>query len=289
MIQSKPTLLIAKNSRIFGRTSPPPLSTSIFFGRDRGMVFFLTFLILTTVFIPMIDLSQPVRVGLSFFFVVTLISGAFATIHHRILICLVVVLAVLTLPWIWSVNPPSAQFTGIGERLKLACLSILVFMTLKRTLRPGPVTSYRVMGGIAGYLLIGFTWTFDTNWSYSRRPTRFTSASGVTGIASRQPSHLIYFSFITLTTLGYGDAYPVHPVARSRLAVAEALVGQLFSLAILISSLVEDGVADQVSQWSRQTRTFWASPAACGKNAKTPTPLTVAARRALPTGNPSEP
>jgi hypothetical protein len=36
----------------------------------------------------------------------------------------------------------------------------LVFMTLKRTLRPGPVTLCRVMGGIAGYLLIGFAWTY---------------------------------------------------------------------------------------------------------------------------------
>jgi ion channel len=47
---------------------------------------------------------------------------------------------------------------------------------------------------------------------------------------------LIYFSFVKLTTVGYGDVYPVHPAARS-LAVAEALVGQLY-LAILIASLV---------------------------------------------------
>ena len=53
---------------------------------------------------------------------------------------------------------------------------------------------------------------------------------------SRQPNELIYFSFVTLTTVGYGDVQPVHPAARS-LAVAEALVGQLY-IAILISSLV---------------------------------------------------
>ena len=45
-----------------------------------------------------------------------------------------------------------------------------------------------------------------------------------------------YFSFVTLTTLGYGDTVPVHPVARS-LAIAEALVGQLYP-AILIGRLV---------------------------------------------------
>ena len=55
-------------------------------------------------------------------------------------------------------------------------------------------------------------------------------------ISAQRPNDLIYFSFITLTTVGYGDVRPVHPAVRS-LAVAEALVGQLY-LAILIGSLV---------------------------------------------------
>ena len=46
----------------------------------------------------------------------------------------------------------------------------------------------------------------------------------------------IYFSFVTLTTVGYGDVTPVDPVARS-LAVAEALTGQLYP-AILLARLV---------------------------------------------------
>jgi hypothetical protein len=120
--------------------------------------------------------------------------------------------------------------------LRLVCLSILVFMTLKRTLRPGPVTVYRVIGGIAGYLLIGYTWTFAYQLLLQQAPGAIHFAAGVPATPSRQPNDLIYFSFITLTTVGYGDAYPVHPAVRS-LAVAEALVGQLY-IAILIASLV---------------------------------------------------
>jgi ion channel len=52
-------------------------------------------------------------------------------------------------------------------------------------------------------------------------------------------SHLVYFSFATLTTQGYG--YPVHPVARS-LAMAEALTGQLYP-AILVARLVSLQIA----------------------------------------------
>jgi hypothetical protein len=49
-------------------------------------------------------------------------------------------------------------------------------------------------------------------------------------------SKLVYFSYATLTTVGFGDVTPLHPFARS-LAIAEAMVGQFFP-AILIGALV---------------------------------------------------
>lgn len=215
----------------------PLLPVSIFFGRDRGMVFFLVFLVLTTIFVPMVTLSQVGRLALALIFVLTLISGAFATIQHRIAIYLVVCLAMLTLAVdLIGEFVPSYSRPAIVTTLRLACLSILVFMTLKRTLRPGRVTVYRVIGGIAGYLLIGYTWTFAYQLVVQQAPDAIHFDPGVADTPSREPNHLIYFSFTTLTTVGYGDVRPVHPVVRS-LAVAEALVGQLY-LAILIASLV---------------------------------------------------
>jgi hypothetical protein len=210
---------------------------SIFFGRDQGMAFFLAFLVLTTIVVPMVTLSQLGRVALSLIFVLTLIAGAFATIQQRTLIYLVVTLTICALTTdLIGEFAPSRGNSMLEIALKLACLSILVFMTLKRTLRPGTITGYRVIGGIAGYLLIGYVWAYAYQLVVLQAPNAIHFQSGVTGIPTRQPSHLMYFSFVTLTTVGYGDAYPVHPVVRS-LAVAEALVGQLY-LAILIASLV---------------------------------------------------
>jgi voltage-gated potassium channel len=201
------------------------------------MAFFLAFLALITIVVPMVTLSQPGRIGLSLIFVLTLVFGAFATIQHRILIYFVVALTIATLAVnLISEFAPSHSSSALETTLRLACLSILVFMTVKQTLRPGPVTVYRVMGGIAGYLLIGFTWSFAYQLVMHWAPSAIHFASAVEDIPARQPTHLIYFSFVTLTTVGYGDAYPVHPVARS-LVVAEALTGQLY-LAILIGSLV---------------------------------------------------
>jgi Ion channel len=210
---------------------------SIFFGRDRGMAFFLAFLVLTTIFVPMVTLSQLGRLALSLIFALTLIFGAFATIQRRIAIYLVVALTMSTLVVdLIAELAPSYGHPALDSTLKLACLSILVFMTLSRTLRPGPITVYRVIGGIAGYLLIGYMWTFAYQLLVQQAPGAIHFEGGAADTPSRQASDLIYFSFITLTTVGYGDVRPLHPAARS-LAVAEALVGQLY-LATLIASLV---------------------------------------------------
>jgi len=214
------------------------------------MVFFLAFLIFTCIFVPVVTLTQVGRIVLSLTFALTLIFGASATVQHRYVLYLVVAFAVSTFAVdVIAELVPAYGLPVVDTTLKLVCLSILVIMTLRRTLRNGPVTAYRVIGGIAGYLLI--TWAFAYQLLVQQVPGAIHFEPGFVETLSRQPNHLIYFSFVTLTTVGYGDVNPVHPAARS-LAVAEALVGQLY-IAILISSLVgmalqarsaKDGSAD---------------------------------------------
>jgi hypothetical protein len=115
-------------------------------------------------------------------------------------------------------------------------MAILVVMTLKQTFRPGPVTVHRVMGAVAAYLLIGVTWAFGYKLLLQVVPDAIHFQSPLVGVPTGEPARLIYFSFATLTTVGYGDAYPVHRIARS-LAMGEALIGQLYP-AILIATLV---------------------------------------------------
>ena len=67
-----------------------------FFDRDRGMVFFVAFLALTTIVVPAVPLSRLGQFALALIFGATLIMGAVATIQHRALAYLVVVLAALT-------------------------------------------------------------------------------------------------------------------------------------------------------------------------------------------------
>src|SRR5213082_3866191 len=122
---------------------------------------------------------------------------------------------------------PSFGHWAWDTALKISGLAILVVMTLRQTFRPGPVSVYRIMGGVAAYLLIGLTWAFGYKLLMQERPDAIHFESSLAGIPTGEPSRLIYFSFSTLTSVGYGDVHPVHRIARS-LATAEALIGQLY-------------------------------------------------------------
>jgi hypothetical protein len=210
-----------------------------FWREDRHLSFFLAFLVLMTIFVPMVGESRPGRIAIDLTFALMLLSGAIATVRKRMLMYLIIALTILefTADMIAEFNP-SFSPNGWDSALKVFCMAILVVMTLKQTfLLPGPVSVHRVMGGIAAYLLIGVTWAFGYKLLLEIIPNaiHFQTPLAV-GVATGEPGRLIYFSFETLTTVSYGDAYPVHRIARS-LTTAEALIGQLYP-AILIATLV---------------------------------------------------
>jgi hypothetical protein len=210
-----------------------------FWREDRHLSFFLAFLVLMTIFVPMVGESRPGRIAIDLTFALMLLSGALATVHKRMLIYLILALTILefTADLLAEFNP-SFSPRGWDSALKVFCMAILVVMTLKQTfLLPGPVSVHRVMGGIAAYLLIGLTWAFAYKLLLELSPNAIHFQTPLAaGVATGEPSRLIYFSFETLTTVSYGDAYPVHRIARS-LTTAEALIGQLYP-AILIATLV---------------------------------------------------
>ncbi len=92
-----------------------------------------------------------------------------------------------------------------------------------------------LMGAVCGYLMLGYTWgvAYMTLYSVDRESFYFTH--GVEGPADAGEK-LFFFSFVTLSTLGYGDIVPLTARARS-LAMLEALFGVLF-LAVVVARLV---------------------------------------------------
>ncbi len=91
----------------------------------------------------------------------------------------------------------------------------------------------RLLAGIAGYILLGIFWSTQFGWVTLFDLAAFMNMA-TSEVATR--SELLYFSFITLTTVGFGDIAPVTPLARIPV-IFNSLSGVLY-LAIFISSLV---------------------------------------------------
>ncbi len=123
---------------------------------------------------------------------------------------------------------------------------VLAMVLLLQVFRNGPVTHSRIQGAIAVYLLFGVGWAHAYHITELLHPGSFNPAGAMSSV-----SDFAYFSFVTLSTLGYGDITPARPIARS-LSVGESLTGQLY-LAVLIARLVAMEVVSWQSKASQNS------------------------------------
>jgi Ion channel len=114
----------------------------------------------------------------------------------------------------------------------------LAVLVLKAVFRQGPITTHRIQGAIAAFLLLGVAWAMAYRLVGELDPNAFNVS----------PDHgrgleFAYFSFVTISTVGYGDIVPVHPAARA-MANLEALTGLLYP-AVLIGRLISMQLTSQ--------------------------------------------
>ena len=131
---------------------------------------------------------------------------------------------------------------GAGHVFSVCFLGYTIFVLLKYLFSSERVTLNTICAALCVYLLIGLVWANVYSLTAIVEPGSFVInvADGaqretmrLDGVESIYP---IYFSLVTLTTLGYGDIVPVAAAARM-LAAVEAVVGQLY-LAVLVARLV---------------------------------------------------
>lgn len=109
-------------------------------------------------------------------------------------------------------------------------VSTLGWVVARRVFSPGQVNFHRVVGAVLLYLLIALAFVSLYTLVGIRVPKAF---SGLAFEDNRKlASELIYFSFVTLTSTGYGDIFPVNPIARS-LCNLETIIGQLYPATLL--------------------------------------------------------
>jgi hypothetical protein len=108
---------------------------------------------------------------------------------------------------------------------------IFAIAILIKTFQPGDISFHRIQGAVVVYLLLAMLFAYIFHIIFL-----LTGDTAFNNISGPELKAFLYFSLTTLTTVGYGDITPVHPLARS-LANFEALIGQLYP-AILIARLV---------------------------------------------------
>ncbi|MEA3276530.1 MAG: potassium channel family protein [Pseudomonadota bacterium] len=144
-----------------------------------------------------------------------------------------VALAGLFLEWV--------QMDVLWLAILLGYLVVTTWLAMKQVLFTGPIDSNKIVGAVCIFLLGGLVWTTLYMMVALLNPEAFNGLEP--GPWYDIFPDLVYFSFVSLTTLGYGDIGPVGPMARF-LAFMEAIVGQ-FYVAILVASLVGIRISNQ--------------------------------------------
>jgi len=175
------------------------------------------------------------RAALTFdiFYSLLVITGVMAVASRRAIRGVIIAAVVLSLLIRWLAwLAPSRPLDILSAGSWVVTTGMLGGVVLRQVLRAGQVNTHRILGAIAAYILFAVTWAGAYATVAHCVPEAFR------GLAEGRPleSNLLYFSMVTLTTVGYGDITPVHQTARS-LAMLEAFVGQLYP-AILLARLV---------------------------------------------------
>ena len=185
---------------------------------------------------PMVEVGMVSRIWLDIVFALFMAMGAAFVFEPRPLVrtFLTVLVIAVALSFVNHFYENGWVLIARSVAAILACL-FLGWLLLVRVMRDGRINVNRIMGAIGSFLLIGIVfgnlyrvlaWSIDGAFAIGGTPADFD-----------QVRHLLtYFSFITLTSTGYGDITPLHPYARS-LAALEALSGTLF-LTVLVARLV---------------------------------------------------
>lgn len=110
----------------------------------------------------------------------------------------------------------------------------VIVMLLRKIFTVGVIDINIILGAVCVYFLIGVVWALLYSLVDAFLPGSYSVSDKQ--VFSLDMNDFVYFSMVTLTTLGYGDITPVSASARS-LAAMEALVGQIY-LTVIIARLV---------------------------------------------------
>jgi hypothetical protein len=209
-----------------------------FWSTDNSLSAVLIFLFMVIfVFYPLYDIPL-FKFITKILFLLIVVSGCTMVLRRRLFGIGILLLVVVYILLNWGeIITESASVSFWNCLVCFFCCGLLVVIILVQIFKEERITANHIQSAVAVYLLLGLMWGFLYQAIALKVPGAFLRTSlPMPDTVDALKKDLIYYSFITLTTLGYGDIMPVHSSARM-LATLEALMGQLFP-AILIARLV---------------------------------------------------
>jgi voltage-gated potassium channel len=206
------------------------------FGRF-STVQLLIALALFFIWAPFVEEIEGGELIVSVLFSLVLLAGVVAVADSKRVLVIAIVLAIPAIAGRWmnhfrpDLVPPQVFLTA-----GLVLIAFVVANLLRFVLRAPSVNADVLCASISAYLMLGLMWTLAYWLVDQLTPGGAFSFNTNAGTRSINGFTGFYFSFITLSTVGYGDITPVSRIARW-LAAMEAMTGLLY-VAVLIARLV---------------------------------------------------
>jgi ion channel len=205
--------------------------------RRFSAVQLLIALALFFIWAPFVEEIEGGELIVSGLFSLILLAGVVAVADRKRVLVIAIVLAIPAIAGRWINHfRPDLVHPSFFLSAALVLTAFVVMNLLHFVLRASSVNTEVLCASISAYLMLGLMWTMAYWLVDQLTPGGAFSFNTNAGTRSINGFTGFYFSFVTLSTVGYGDITPVSRIARW-LAALEAMTGLLY-VAVLIARLV---------------------------------------------------
>jgi hypothetical protein len=213
-------------------------------------LFLLVFLLLLIALQPLDEVIGELGILLDLIVTAILMLSIFAISQKKNHMISGILLAVPMFVFLWAFKIYKATWMSASSSIcGIAFFGLTIVVILKIIFSRDEIEGDLIAGAAVVYLLIAIIWTHAFRLIELMHPGSFTLAESQT---MDYAAPFLYYSFVTMTTLGYGDIFPVTTAAKS-FAILEAIIGQLY-LVIMVAWLVGVHISQSMSKKKRRTR-----------------------------------
>lgn len=212
------------------------------FNPDHGLIYLFISLVTLLILVPMGHSIEIVRYLINIVFTLMVTEILYQHAQRKMLSKPLIIISVTSILLLWiSSFYHSPQNDIIYSVSHLIFYAYLTYILGVRVIRSETFNNNTIFGSLSIYISAGFAWGYLYALLKILDPTSFAANYAI--LEPQVIESMVYFSFISITTLGYGNIYPVAPLAGS-IVILEVIFGQIF-FAVVIAKIVSLSLAEK--------------------------------------------